>query len=115
MKRTSIFSLAALVFLAVVAGCAHRSDRIIYSRTTKSAAETQGFMRIATEEPVPVTVDGHEDAYEARPLAGYLVIVEEDLVRLIGNTADLVALRRGARMKGVDLAELIAAGRRQDE
>jgi hypothetical protein len=83
-------------------GCVSRQKEteIVYARPTQPNAKTEGFMRIAQEDPVAVTVDGHDTAFQRRSLSGFLVIAEEDLVRLIENTAELVKIKRAASADG---------------
>ena len=64
-------------------------------------------MRIATEEDVAVTVEGVPDSYAARPLAGFLVISEEDLARLLENTETLRAVRAALKAKATTLEALL--------
>lgn len=112
-NSTTTSSLAAAIFfgslLALLPACG--SDRIIYARTTKLPEESSGFIRIATEEEIACTIDGHEDAFARRSLNGYLVVSEEDLVRLLQNTQELADIRRAARSEGVDLSRLADLGR----
>ena len=106
---TRLFLLAALLFS--LAGCRSAETRIVYSRTTEANPSANGFMKVATEDEIPVTVAGHEDAFDRRSISGFYVIAEEDLVRFVENTERLRQIRAGARAKGVDLKPLEAAGR----
>lgn len=67
----------------------------MYARATKRPIEADGFMRIATNDEIPVTLDGKNDVYGEEDLGGYLVIHEQDLALLIKNTQELLKLKEG--------------------
>lgn len=74
-----------------LAACATH-DRIVIARATKLPEEVRGFARIVQEDPIRVGIVG-EDVVEARSLAGYLVVHEQDLARLIDASVELAALK----------------------
>ena len=75
-------------FVALTTSC-RSVDDIVYARATKRPIEANGFMRIATNDDIPVTVDGQEKTYGEEDLGGMMVIHEEDLKLLISNTKKL--------------------------
>ena len=80
--RFSIISLIGILIasLVVLTGC--KSTEIVYARATKFPEEANGFMRVASEDPILVNVAGTDFAQE-RSCAGYILIHEQDLAALV--------------------------------
>lgn len=87
--------------LVTIAGCMFSTKReVMYSRATKQKAETQGFMHLA-QDKVFVVVQGDSTIREftvPKPervevgAAGYALILDDDLGKLIENTQVLIEL-----------------------
>ena len=54
-------------------------ERIIYVSFSKTPEELKGALKIATNDPIPVTVVGEEETYSELNLGGYYVVHENDL------------------------------------
>ena len=85
MSKTVFRRLLGLTLLLLTASlsvsCATKEE-IVYARATKYPEEVNGFMRVATEEPIMVNVAGTDHTGE-RVVAGYILIHEQDLAALV--------------------------------
>ena len=92
IRSTFMMTLAMLTMIcfagAVLPGCASK-DRIAIARAAKLPDEANGFLQVATDDPVLVHLVGSEDVAAERSIAGYIVLHESDLQKLIQNTAAL--------------------------
>lgn len=77
-----------ILFIASITSC-RSIDDIVYARSTKRPIETNGFMRIATNDKIPVTVDGDDKTYGEEDLGGMMVLRDDELALLIANTKKL--------------------------
>lgn len=79
---------AALVLLA---SCGTQTQ-VIYARAARYPAEAEGFMRVATDEAIPVNVVG-TDLVDEKNVAGYVLLAPDDLAQLVRNTEELLKLK----------------------
>ena len=83
-----------IALLATCAGCGSLTKtEIVYARATTFPEEVEGFMRVATDDPILVNVAG-TDAAQEKEVGGYLLIHEQDLALLIRNTQELIELKK---------------------
>lgn len=78
----SLWIAAALSLLLSISGCTigvKEKERIIYVSFAKTPEELKGALRIATSDPIPVTVVGEEETAAELSLGGYYVVHENDL------------------------------------
>ena len=86
-KHLKLFLLTlSLIVLILCAGC--MQTEILYARATKLPEEVDGFMRVA-QKSVQVNVVGRQEIADVE-CAGYLLIHEQDLAKLIDNTRKLL-------------------------
>ena len=76
-----------------LASCGTQTD-IVYARAARYPDELDGFMRVATDEPVRVNVAG-TDAVAEKNVAGYVLLAADDAAQLVRNTAELIEMRAG--------------------
>lgn len=58
--------------------------RVIYTSYSSLPEESQGAMRIATNQKIPITIVGEKDINTSLDLGGYFVISKNDLLYFIG-------------------------------
>jgi hypothetical protein len=78
-----LFLLLILSFSLNTAGCGtigiKEKSRIVYVSFAKTPEELKGALRVATNEPIPVTVVGEEETEAELNLGGYYLVHENDL------------------------------------
>ncbi len=90
-------ALLTTILCLVITGCfTHRE--VLYARVTRQKAETQGFMHLA-QSTVKVVVQGDATVRDFVPeqtvgAAGYALILDDDLAKLVENTQVLQELSK---------------------
>ena len=86
MKRLWIPLVVLTVLTLSTAGCSigvKEKLRIVYTGFAKSELESQGAIKIATNDKLPVTVVGSDDVATEMDLGGFLAVREADFIELI--------------------------------
>ena len=81
------------MILCVVLSCqgcflsTKKEVKIVRTSVTKHPEEARGFLWIATEEPIDVSIEG-TDLHTKKVLGGYYVIHKDDLKALLERCVD---------------------------
>ena len=74
-----MLALLLMLCLTSTLGCKTTEWRIVYVSFEDVSEAAQGAIKIATNEKVPVTIEGKEDVYTTLDLAGRYVVSGSDL------------------------------------
>jgi len=80
--RTLLSTLLLLLLISCsisIAGCKTTEHRLIYVGFAETPEEAKGAIKIATNEPIPVTIEGKEDVSTKADLGGYYAVRAADL------------------------------------
>lgn len=72
--------------LLVANGCSigvKEKQTLIYAGFAKTSEESKGAIRIATNDPIPVTVIGEKDIHTKKDCGGMIVVREADYKALV--------------------------------
>lgn len=82
MRRLIHLLLALTICLTFTAGCAQTTERIVYVGYARPPQAT-GALRVATSEPLPVTVVGKSDRQALIRVGGWYLVSPPDLAAFL--------------------------------
>lgn len=71
-----------MILLIVTTGCSigvKEKQTLVYASFAAAPEEAKGAIKIATNKPIPITVEGEKDLYTKMDLGGYYVVSARDL------------------------------------